>query len=166
MSARRFALTAILALGLTAIPEVALAATTYSDTIAGREFFATTTVGGFAGTAAGDLPGSWLAIVEHTPLSTTATITGGNFTLATTIAEEPATVSGTFSGGTVTQTGGFTDCQNQTYDVHGVLANVGVGAGGTGSGTFDATLTHLRTSFFGRCFTYGARVVGMVSLMF
>jgi len=165
MGARRFAVSSILALAVAAIPQIALAATTYTDAIVGREFFATPTVGGFAGTATGDLPGSWLAIVEHTPLTTTARITGGDFALATRIAGQPTTVTGTFSGGTVTQTGGFTGCQNQTYKVDGTLENVGPG-GGTGTGTFQAVLTHLRKTFFGRCITYGARVVGTVTLTF
>jgi hypothetical protein len=165
MSARRVVLSSTLALALAAIPQLALAATTYTDTIVGREFFATSTIGGFAGTAAGDLPGSWFAVVEHTPLSTDATITGGEFALSTTIAGQAGTVTGTFSGGTVTQTGGVTGCQNQTYAVEGTLENVGPG-GGTGTGTFSATLTHLRTVFFGRCITYGARVAGTVTLTF
>ena len=165
MRARRSALALLLGLAVAAIPQLALAATTYTDAIVGREFFATQTVGGFAGTAAGDLPGSWVAIVEHTPLSTTATITGGDFVLSTTMGGEPTTITGTFSGGTVTQTGGLTGCQNQTYSVDGVLEDVGPG-GGTGSGTFNAVLTHLRTTFFGRCITYGARVTGTVTLTF
>jgi hypothetical protein len=166
MNPRRIATSLFVAVALAAIPQVALAATTYNDTIVGREFFATTTVGGFAGTATGDLPGSWLAIVEHTPLSTTATITGGDFALATEFSGQPATIIGTFSGGTVTQTGGLTGCQNQTYAVHGTLENVGPNGDGTGTGTFDAVLTHLRTTFLGRCVTYGARVTGTVSLTF
>ena len=165
MNARRLTFSSLLALALLAIPQVALAATTYTDTLVGREFFATSTVGGFAGTATGDLPGSWFAVVEHTPLSPGATITGGQFGLSTTIGGRPATVTGTFSGGTVTQTGGLTGCQNQTYAVDGTLENVGPG-GGTGTGTFTATLTHLRTFFFGRCVTYGARVAGTVTLTF
>ena len=165
MSVRRVVLSSVIALALAAIPQLALAATTYTDAIVGREFFATSTVGGFAGAASGDLPGSWYAVVEHTPLSPGATITGGQFGLSTTIGGQPATVTGTFSGGTVAQTSGFTGCQNQTYAVEGTLENVGPG-GGTGTGTFSATLTHLRTFFFGRCITYGARVAGTVSLTF
>lgn len=165
MTARRLIFSPLLALVFFAIPQLALAATTYTDTIVGREFFATSTVGGFAGTAAGDLPGSWFTVVEHTPLAPGATITGGQFGLSTTIDGRAATVTGTFSGGTVTQTGGLTGCQNQTYAVEGTLENVGSG-GGTGTGTFSATLTHLRTFFFGRCITYGARVVGTVTLTF
>jgi hypothetical protein len=163
MSAGRFAVLSIVALALAAIPQLALAATTYTDAIVGREFFATPTVGGFAGTATGDLPGSWLAIVEHAPLTTTATITGGDFALATRVPGQPRTVTGTFSGGTVTQTGGLTGCQNQTYQVDGTLDNVGPDGG---TGTFQAVLTHLRTTLFGRCITYGARVAGTVSLTF
>jgi hypothetical protein len=64
----------------------AAAATTYTDTISGYEYYATSTDGKFAGTASGPLPGSWVADVQHTPLclscATTATITGGSFSLA------------------------------------------------------------------------------------
>jgi hypothetical protein len=47
MSARPTAVSSILALALLAIPQLALAATTYIDTIVGGEFFAMSTVGGF-----------------------------------------------------------------------------------------------------------------------
>jgi hypothetical protein len=165
MSARRIALTSILAITLTALPKLALAATTYTDSVVGREFFATSTVGGFAGNASGDLPGTWLAIVEHTPLAPDAIITEGQFALSTRFDGQPATITGSFSGGTVTQTGGFSGCTDQTYAVEGSLEDVGVG-GGTGSGTFSAVLTHQRTTFFGRCVTYGAKVAGKVTLTF
>ncbi len=165
MSARRFAVSFLLSLVLAALPQLAFAATTYTDSVVGREFFATPTVGAFAGTATGQLPGSWYAVVEHTLLSGGATITGGQFGLTTTIGGQPATVTGTFFGGTVTQTGGSTGCANQTYAVDGKLENVGVN-GGNGTGTFNAVLTHFRTSLFGSCITYAARVVGSVTLTF
>ena len=68
MSLRTILLTISLAVTLAGIPQVALAATTYADTVAGRELFATPTLGIFAGTATGQLPGSWYAAVQHTPL--------------------------------------------------------------------------------------------------
>ncbi len=165
MSLRTIVLTISLAVTLASIPQVALAATTYTDTVAGRELFATPTLGVFAGTATGQLPGSWYATVQHTPLSQSATITGGSFALSTSIKGEPATVKGTFIDGSVVQTGGFTGCVNQTYAVNGTLTNVGVG-GGDGTGTFVVTLTHYRTTFFGYCVTYKAIVVGSVTLTF
>lgn len=156
-----------LSVAFAAVPQLALAAEmTYNVPVAGREIFATPTLGVFVGIASGvDLPGHWSAVVEHDPLSPNAEITGGRFALATRLGGEPATVTGTFSGGTVTQTGGLTGCQKQTYAVEGTLENVGPG-GGSGTGTFSAVLTHLRTSLFGRCVTYGARVVGTVTLTF
>lgn len=142
---------------LTALPALAQ---TYSDSASGNETSANSTQGTFSGNATGSLPGSWSATVVHDPLPycaatpcKTAAITGGTFTLNA----SSGTVSGQFSGGTVQQTGGFVNCQNQTYSVNGSLGKVGYG-GGTGTGTFTATLTHYRFSFFGFCITYGATV--------
>jgi hypothetical protein len=158
---RKTLATLVLAVGLSTIPQLAFAAT-YADLVTGREIFATSTVGVFAGIASGSLPGTWTALVVHTPLSSPPSlITGGSFGLATTI----GTVTGTFSGGAVTQTGGFAGCVNQTYTVAGTLTQVGIG-GGSGDGTFTATLTHFNTNFFGRCITYKATVSGGVTLNF
>jgi hypothetical protein len=44
---RPTAVSSTLALALVAIPQLALAATTYLDTVVDREFFAMSTVGGF-----------------------------------------------------------------------------------------------------------------------
>lgn len=167
MSLRTIYLASSLAVTLAGIPQVAMAAraTTYADAVAGRGLFATPTLGVFAGSATGQLPGSWYATVQHTTLSLNATITGGSLAISTSIDGEPATVDGTFSGGSVVQTSGFTGCVNQTYDVSGRLTNVGVG-GGHGTGTFVTTLTHYRTPFFGYCVTYKALVVGSVTLTF
>ena len=147
-----------------AVPAAA-AATTYNDTVAGVEIAATSTQGTFVGTARGDLPGAWRAVVEHTQLSPNATITGGSFRLVTTTLQ---TVVGTFDpGGAVIRTNPGTGCTNQTYTVQDTLSNVGVGGPGSGTGSFQVVLTHYRTfvPFLG-CVTYSASVVGALSLNF
>ena len=64
-----------------ALPATVLAATV-SDTytIRGAEYYATSTQGRFAGTASGNTgdTATWQATVNHTPLTDTATITGGS----------------------------------------------------------------------------------------
>ena len=76
-------LAAAVALVVTPASAIAATATTYSDPIGGFEYSATSTQGSFAGAASGALPGPWSATVDHTPLSTSATITSGDFSLAT-----------------------------------------------------------------------------------
>ena len=151
-------------------PASSLAAQTYSDTVGGYEYYATSTDGKFAGIAAGALPGSWNADVQHTALciscSTTATITGGSFSLATALNSIPTLITGRFSGGTVQVTNPGANCTNQTFAVDGTLGNVGAWYGGTGGGTFKATLTHYRYSVFGSCITYSASVTGTLTLNF
>jgi hypothetical protein len=160
------ALAALLALS----PGPAPAAATYADSITGAEYFFTSTEGRFAGKAYGDLPGYWNTVVDHTPLSLgstpTATITGGSFELATALNGFPALVTGDVSGGTINVKDPGTDCTNQTFDVQGTLAHVGVLYTGTGSGTFSAVLTHHRARVFGRCVIYAATVTGSLSLSF
>jgi len=151
-------------------PASTLAAQTYSDTISGYEYFATSSDGKFAGSAAGALPGAWNADVQHTPLcvscTPTATITGGSFSLATTLNSIPALVTGVFSGGTVQVIDVGAGCTNQSFAVNGILGNVGPWYSGSGSGTFSATLTHYRRPIFGRCITYAASVMGTLALNF
>jgi hypothetical protein len=158
---------AVLAL---AAPSGAFAAQTYSDTISGHEYYYTSTDGKFAGSASGELPGDWNADVQHTKLclscTPTATITGGSFSLATTLGSIPTLVTGKFTGGTVQVINKGTNCTNQTFAVNGVLGNVGPWYSGHGSGNFTATLTHYRTSILGSCVTYGASVKGTLSLAF
>jgi hypothetical protein len=159
----------IAALAAVVTPLTALAAaTTYTDTVAGPEVFATSTEGVFTGAASGTLPGVWTATVMHSPLSTHATITGGSFDLATTLNNRPVLVVGTFAnGGSVDQTGGFSGCVNQTYWVQGVLGKVGLyGQTDSGTGTFQAVLTHYRALIFGSCVTFGASIAGTVTLTF
>jgi hypothetical protein len=145
-------------------PASAIAATTYSDSISGYEYAATSTQGRFAGIASGALPGTWSVTVDHTPLGTSATISGAGFHLATDLHSTLTAVTGDFTGGTVTQLPGFTGCVNQRYAVNGVLGDVGSGSAGSGTGTFVATLTHYRTKIFGHCVTYSASVSGSLSL--
>jgi hypothetical protein len=102
--------------------------------------------------------------VDHTPLGTSAAITGGDFHLATYLGGRLAAVTGDFTGGTVTQLSGFTGCVNQRYAVNGVLGDVGSGSVGSGTGTLVATLTHYRTKIFGHCVAYSASVSGSLSL--
>jgi hypothetical protein len=154
-------------LAATATPVIgsglASAATTYTDSISGYEYAATSSQGSFAGTASGNLPGYWKATVDHTALPY-ASITGGDFYLATYLNGSPTTVTGDFTGGTVKQVSGFTGCVNQQYAVNGNLGNVGFGSTGTGNGTFTGTLTHYRAKVFGYCVTYSASITGSLTL--
>lgn len=167
MNLRRLIILLVAGLALLLTPATA-AAQAYSDTIGGYEYAFTSTDGKFAGSASGVLPGYWNADVQHTPLclscTTTATITGGSFSLATTHDGFPALVSGVFVGGTVQVTNVGAHCSNQTFAVNGILGHVGWWSSGSGSGAFVATLTHYRHSFFGSCVTYGASVRGTLSL--
>jgi hypothetical protein len=144
-------------------PAAAIAATS-SDSISGLEYAATSTQGRFAGIASGALPGAWSVTVDHTPLGTSAAITGGDFHLATRRHGTLTAVTGEFTGGTVRQLSGFTGCVSRRYAVIGVLGGVGFGSAGHGTGTFAATLTHYRTKIFGQCVTYSASVSGSLSL--
>ena len=168
MRPRSITLTALAILALAA-PAVALASQTYSDTSSGSEYYFTSTDGRFTGTASGSLPGAWNANVEHTKLclscTPTATITGGSFQLATSLHGSPALVTGSFTGGTVQVINEGANCTNQTFAVRGLLGSVGP-YGGTGTGTFNETLTHHRTSIFGNCVTYAATVTGTINLTF
>ena len=103
--------------------------------------------------------------MDHTPLGTSAAITGGDFHLVTRLAGTLTAVTGDFTAGTVRQLSGFTGCASQRYAVHGVLDKVGSGAAPRGTGTLDATLTHYRTTIFGQCLTYSASVRGSLSLI-
>ena len=145
-------------------PAAAMAASASADSVSGLEYAATSTQGRFVGIASGALPGAWSVTVDHTPLGTSAAITGGDFHLATRLDGTLTTVTGDFTAGTVRQLSGFTGCASQRYAVHGVLDHVGSGASRRGTGTLNATLTHYRTKIFGHCVTYSARVSGSLSL--
>ena len=152
------------ALALTPAAASAATAPTYSSPISGFEYTAAATQGSFAGAALGALPGPWSATVVHTPLGTSATITGGEFSLVTYRDGVLTTITGDFTGGTVRQLSGFSGCVNQRYAVNGLLGDVGLRPAGSGTGTFAATLTHYRTMIFGYCVTYSASISGSLSL--
>jgi len=170
---KRPALSIALALGATLVMTVtAAASSTYTDSIGGTELpNATPTEGQFVGEAAGSLAGAWYIDVTHRVLSNNSTpvaITGGRFRLNTVIDYVPEEILGSFTpwAGSVKQLDGFSGCTNQHYAVHGQLSNVGVDWG-TGSGTFDAKLTHYRANIWWvGCVIYSASVSGTVSLTF
>lgn len=171
MTARAWALVFFLVTAMTLAAVPATAATTYSDTVSGVEYWATSTQGRFAGSASGSLPGYWNATVDHTPLTLnatpTATITGGSFALATFLGGVSTLITGTFlPGGTVNVINPGANCTNQTFAVDGALGDVGPWYSGTGIGTFVITLTHYRTRILGTCVTYSASVRGSLSLTF
>jgi hypothetical protein len=148
------------------LPMAAAAAVSYADSLSGYEYYATSTEGRFAGQASGALPGAWSATVDHTPLSPSATVTGGNFALATVLNGRAVTVTGDVHSGWVTRTNpGSTGCVNQTYDVHLDLIDVGA-TSHLGTGTFGGTLVHRRYSVLGQCVTYAASISGSLSLTF
>jgi hypothetical protein len=161
---------AVGAIAVSLTPLTALAAPTYQDSVTGVEIYATSTEGQFTGQATGDLPGQWYADVMHTALSgspETATINGGVFDLYTDLHNQSVLITGQFTGGSVTQTAGFSGCTDQTYAVDGTLSSVRVyGRPDHGSGTFAATLTHYRISLDGFCVTYAASIGGTVTLQF
>jgi hypothetical protein len=167
MRLRSITLAAVAILAL-AGPAAAFASQSYSDTSRGGEYYFTSTDGRFTGTASGSLPGAWNASVQHTKLCLscmpTATITGGSMQLATSHGT-PSLVTGSFSGGTVQAINNGANCTNQTFAVHGLLSSVGP-YGGNGTGTFNATLTHHRTSILGTCVIYAATVAGTINLTF
>jgi hypothetical protein len=171
MTVRTLALVFALATVVALAPASATAASTYTDTVSGLEYSATSTQGRFAGKASGQLPGYWKAIVDHTPLpassASTAVVTGGSFALATSVSGVYTLVTGIFMpDGTINVTNSGPDCTNQTFAVEGTLGNVGPWYSGTGSGTFSAVLTHYRARIFGSCVTYSASVSGSLSLTF
>jgi hypothetical protein len=166
---KKSALSLMVAIGATLVLAVtAVASSTYSESISGTELpNATNTEGQFVGTATGSYDGAWYIDVKHQDLSYhPASITGGTFRLDTVVRGWPAAITGAFVGGTVSQVGGFSGCTNQKYVVQGALGSVGI-SGGTGSGSFSATLTHYRTNvWFVGCVIYAASVKGTVSLTF
>ena len=162
-----FVATVLVALGA-ALPASGKEAASYQDAISGIEVAATPTVGTFVGTASGDLPGFWRAVVEHEPLRSEApaAITGGTVLLATHLNGRPASVTGTFGGGTVTLQGSVQPCGNEYYAVSATLADVTDGGTGGGSGVFEGTLVHYRAFVFRSCRTYGASISGSLRLSF
>jgi hypothetical protein len=144
---------------------VAAAATTYSDSVSGFEYSATSTQGKFTGTASGALPGGWAATVNHTALNPSATVTGGDMSLATVLNGTAALVQGAVYGGAVDRLNPYaTGCVNQYYGVRLTLVNVTVNGAGSGTGSFAGTLTHYRRSVLGTCLTYSATISGSLTV--
>jgi hypothetical protein len=137
-------------------PGLALASTTYTDRAAGIEYAATSTMGQFAGIATGSLPGGWNASIAHAPLQPgqSVPITGGTFTL-----HSRPTISGAFTGGSVSPLDTPATCGNERFKVTGAMA-----LHGGGSGSFSVVLTHLRTQVARGCVTYGATITGRLTL--
>jgi hypothetical protein len=140
--------------------------------IVGYEYAFTQTVGSFAGTAvgnAGDV-GAWNATVEHDPLGSTPTyVNGGLFELTTANPDGSADwVTGTltYHGGTITTLNTGAGCTNQQYLVTGTLQDVATSTTSGGTGSMSVVLTHYRTSLFGHCVIYKARVAGTVSFAY
>src|ERR1044072_5871623 len=166
MSRRQFLFVfALAAVVFFAATSSALAAQ-YNDAITGHEYYFTSTDGRFAGTASGSLPGAWHADVRHTTLclscTTTATIAGGSFSLATAY----TLVTGRFTGGTVQVINRGLNCTNQTFDVEGILGDVGRWYTGSGTGRFSVILTHYRHRILGSCVSYAASLNGRLTLTF
>jgi len=168
---KRPALSIALALAATLVMTVtAAASSTYMEWIHGTELpNATPTEGQFVGEATGSFAGAWYIDVRHQVLTNhPVSITGGSFRINTVINGWPDEIRGSFKpwSGTVTQIKGFTGCTNQQFAVKGQLAGIGVD-GGTGTGTFQATLTHFRANiWFVGCVVYSASISGSVSLTF
>jgi hypothetical protein len=166
----RLAATVVVAVAALAIPTAASAApASTSFTITGFEYAFTQTVGFFAGSGTGNAGdrAAWNTSVEHDPLGSDPTfVNGGSFQMAT---QSPTArldfVTGTFVNheGTITTKDPGDGCTNQRFLVTGTLADVATSTTAGGTGAFSVTLTHFRTSLFGRCVTYFASVAGKVS---
>lgn len=140
--------------------------------IVGYEYAFTQTVGAFAGTGTGDAGDSaaWNTHVEHDPLGSTPTyVDGGRFELAarsTNGAVDAVTGAIVYHGGTITTLDPGAGCTNQRYLVTATLSDVTTATTTGGSGDVQVVLTHYRTSLFGRCLIYKARVAGRVSFAY
>jgi hypothetical protein len=164
------ALTGVIGLSIVGSAAAAPASTTF--TIIGYEYAFTSTLGCFAGTASGNAGdrGNWTACVQHDPLGSTPTyIDGGKLVMATaSTSGVPDAVSSNFvyHGGTITTIYSGANCSDQQYLVTGALQEVATTTTSGGSGTFSVILTHFRTSLFGHCIIYKARVSGTASFSY
>lgn len=140
--------------------------------IVGYEYAFTQTVGSFAGTATGNAGeiGAWNATVQHDPLGSSPTyVDGGTFQLATASTTGHADwVVGTlaYHGGMITVLDPGAGCTNQRFLVTDTLQNVHTSTTSGGTGSMSVVLTHYRTSIFGRCVIYKARVAGGVTFAY
>ena len=156
-----------LALAVGSAATAAASPNSYHDTVVGIETAPplgdTST---FAGFAFGQLPGLWTASVNHGPLPTSpggsAAINSGSFVLK----NSRSGVVGVFiqNSTAITMLGSSPDggfC-TQTYRVADTLSLIAP----TGSGSFDAILTHYGFMVAGHCQVFFATVNGTVSLSF
>jgi hypothetical protein len=130
------------------------------SSVHGIEVVAEHTKGTFSGYASGALDGGWLAVVDHSPLAAKADITGGTLTLVTRTGGAVRTMTGQFTGGTITMTNSGANCTNQTFNVTGSLAHFD----GNRSGLFTLTLTHWRRIILGACRSYFATTNGTLTV--
>lgn len=164
------ALTGVIGLSIVGDAAAAPASTTF--TVIGYEYAFTSTLGCFAGTASGDAGdrGTWTACVQHDPLGSSPTyVDGGKLVMATSSSSGvPDAVSGNFvyHGGTITAINSGPSCTDQQYLVTGDLKDVATTTTSGGSGMFRVILTHYRTSLFGHCIIYKARVSGTASFSY
>jgi hypothetical protein len=126
----------------------------------GIELIALHTQGTFSGYTTGGLSGGWLAIVDHTPLDPNARITGGSFSLATSLDQLGHPLAARIERGAITMTNPGTRCTNQTFKVTGNLT----GLHGYRKGAFSLTLTHFRRDILGTCLSYFATTNGTLTL--
>lgn len=159
--------------GLSVVADAAAAPASTTFTIVGYEYAFTSTLGCFAGTASGNAgdSGTWSACVQHDPLGSSPSpyIDGGKLAMATTSPTDPfdaVTGSFVYHGGTITTLNAGANCTNQQYLVNGSLQDVATTTTSHGSGTFSVILTHYRTSLFGSCVIYKAKVSGSVSFTY
>jgi hypothetical protein len=150
---------------LAALPAAAVAAPTSTTfEVKGLEIAFTSTRATFVGYGSGNAAegSAWEAVVDHSPLSSQPTaITGGTFTMGTlSLAPAADFVTGTFTGGTITETSPGTGCTKQTFRVSGTLGDVSTSTTSGGTGRFEVVLRHHRASFLGRCVTFAATVSG------
>jgi hypothetical protein len=154
------ALTVAVTAAATRAPSASSASKPQVSSVEGIEIGVKHTQGTFTGYSTGSLPGDWVAVVKHTPLSPGATITGGTLKLVIDRNGTNRTVAGRFTGGTITNTNPGAGCTNQTYRVVGDFTHFD----GNRTGRFSVTLTHYRHRLLGACIAYFATATGTLSV--
>jgi hypothetical protein len=163
--ARRLLVALVAAALLAVVPAPAGSATASPRRVVakvhGIELIARHTQGTFSGYTTGGLSGGWLAIVDHTPLDPNARITGGSFSLATSLDQLGHPLTARIERGAITMTNPGTRCTKQTFKVTGNLT----GLHGYRTGAFTLTLTHFRHEILGTCLSYFATTNGTLTLI-
>jgi hypothetical protein len=162
----------IAVVGLSVVGDAGAAPASTTFTVTGYEYAFTSTLGCFAGTASGNAgdSGKWSACVQHDPLGSSPTyVDGGRLVMSTTSptgALDAVTGNFIYHGGTITTINSGASCTNQQYLVTGALQDIATTTTSGGSGTFSVMLTHYRTSLFGACIIYKAKVSGTASFSY